>query len=565
MDLEWLIELISLPPAITQLLERKIMGNSVLQYGLFACVLLCAWGLAFLASYGTRKGLDRVLQRLDAEPRERIVTAIRRPVRILAFCMVAWLGASILTHEVSETDAHQHWVHMVFSSGFNIGTRLSIFWVVARLLELGWYEWLFPIIDRNIEGDEKRFFPVAYRLVAVTLWVFAVANCTPVLGYDARELLIQVLSAEALHNTIGQYLAFLGLLLLTLLLARTAFKFVHKNILKFTEQRARQLDLEEDWFEAFERPLMYFITLFGFRLATGVLSNGDGTDLHDIATIAVDVCLTVDLTWVFFILTDKIYEKFIFPLASSGPGGVDEQLLILTRKVAKAGIGAVGGIFLIKATGKDPVAVLAGLGIGGVAIGFAAKDTISPFMGGIAIYLTHPFRMGDYIGVDGGLEGRVVDIGLRATTLETKMGTTYVIPNDKIINAPIHNTQKNGKSYDGICLRIDIGTTPDKRDAAIELFKQAVIETDGAGDPQVHFLSYGDDNLGLMLSYWIDDASTFWDVRHNIMMKVDTRLRELRVEMSLPTRAISFSGYLPEGPVPQINVGQVAASMRRGA
>lgn len=152
--------------------------------------------------------------------------------------------------------------------------------------------------------------------------------------------------------------------------------------------------------------------------------------------------------------------------------------------------------------------------------------------------------------------------GLLATTLETKMGTIYVIPNDKIINAPIHNTQRDGKSYDGLYLRIDIATSPERRDAAIELFRQAVVDTEGAGDPRVHFLDYGDDNLGLMLSYWIEDASTFWDIRHEIMMKVDTRLRELRVEMSLPTRAIAFSGYLPDGPVPQINVGQAAAQMR---
>lgn len=491
-----------------------------------------------------------------------MVSSIRRPIRVLAFCSVAWLGSGVLTSEVSEVDPYAHWVHSIFSSGFNIGTRLSLFWVAARLLELGWYEYLHPLIERTIESDEKRFFPVAYRLLAVSLWIVALANCTPVLGYDALELLGTVLAAQALHNTIGQYIAFLGLLLLTLLLARTTFNLIHKNLIKITKQRAEKLELNEDWFEAFEKPLMYFITLFAFRLAMGVLSNGDGTDLHDIASVAVDVYLTIDITWVFFILTDKLYEQFIFPLASSGPGGVDEPLIILTRKVAKAGIGAVGGVFLIKATGKDPVAVLAGLGIGGVAIGFAAKDTITPFMGGIAIYLTHPFRIGDYIGVEGGLEGKVVDIGLRATTLETKMGTIYVIPNDKIINAPIHNTQRDGKSYDGLYLRIDIATSPEKRDAAIELLRQAVVDTEGAGDPRVHFLDYGDDNLGLMLSYWIEDASTFWDIRHEIMMKVDTRLRELRVEMSLPTRAIAFSGDLPNGPVPQINVGQAAAQMR---
>jgi MscS family membrane protein len=554
--MEWL----SLPPAAIEFLDQVYFGNSLAQYGLFALILVVASVLSFVASWLTKRILTRVLKRLTKELREKLITTVRLPIRILVFVTSAELGSNILTAEPTEADPRAHWVHEGIFMAFGVAMRLALFWVLARVVALLWYDYLQPLIAKKIEGEEKRFFPVVYKLVATAIWVFAVVNCITVLGYDAVQLVFDILAAEAMQNSIGQYFAFLGLVLLSLLMARTVFNLLQRNLMRLAKQRAGKIKIEETWFKGFQRPVIYLITLVGFRASAAVLTglelDGMGSLPYRIATTVIDVCLTVDITWIAFILVDKVYEHFIVPLFSGRDGLLDAALLPLTRKAAKVGVGSVGAIFMIRAFGENPATVLAGLGIGGVAIGFAAKDTLSPFISGIAIYLTRPYAIGDYIVVaDGSIEGRVVDLGLRATTISTKMNTQLIVPNDKIINATIHNTMDDGRARDGLYLRIDIATTPDKRDDAIIVFKQAIEDTEHAHSPTVHFLEYGSDNLGLMLSYWIDDTTKFWDVRHAIMMYIDDHLREIRVQMSLPTRALALQGYLPGIEPQQVNVG----------
>ncbi len=558
MNLDTILGWIALPDQLVSILKLELFGNNVFQYGLFACVILAGFVLSRIASLTFRKIFVRAAKKLGDEMVQRIVENLRRPIRMMTFCLLVGLGDMILTAQPTEADPKAHWVHWGIDHLLSVGFRLSLFWILARVLEVVWKDVLQPLIDKKIEGDEKRYFPVIYRLIMTIVWVMAVVYCIPVFGYDAVELVGMILGFEAMHNTIGQYMAFIGIALLTMLMARTLYSQINNLILEIAKRG--KIKNEDVWLEGFEKPLLYLIILVGFRIAAGALTDqveGQGAAVYGIISAVANVLLTADITWMFLILTDKIYDNFIIPLLSA-KGSFDQQIVPLTKKAVKVAIGVVGFIFVIKALGKEPETVLAGLGIGGVAIGFAAKDTLSPFISGIAIYLTRPYNLGDYIVVDKDFEGTVEDIGLRATMLRTKQGTSFIIPNDKIINTPIHNMMNGSKecpaAFDGLFLRVDIAEAPDARDLAMRIFEEAVEKTEGVGKPRVFFLEYGNDNMGLFLTYWVEDPKRFFDIRHDIMLKIDDRLREANIHMSTPTAALTFRGYLG-GDWPTMNLG----------
>lgn len=549
----WLQEYIALPDALQQALEMDLWGNSLMQYGLFALVLL----VAFFLSWCAQLAVQKLLTKLGSWSGGTITTALGDKTRFAIktfFFAVMMVGAcGVLTDQPTEKYPLAHWVHYGFKYLFGAMSRLAIFLLLYKVVDVLWNLVIQPWIDRVVTGKEARFFPVIYRVINTVLWLAALIYTLPVFGLDAASLVSKSLATEALSNTIAQYLAFIGLMLLTLLLARTIFSQIVR-LLHHLQNKRRDTSEELDhlpWFGGLERPGLYLIILIGFRAAVEVLTDyvgGEHALVHNIASSLVNILLTADITWICLIATDKGFENFITPLVSGKETEFDAQLIPLARKFVKVGIGVVGMIFVIKSFGRDPASVLAGLGIGGVAIGFAAKDTLSPFISGIAIYLTRPYSLGDYIKIEDQFEGTVEDIGFRATTLKTKEGTTFITPNDKIINSPIQNLSKKGGegAFDGIMLRIDIANNPAQRDESIQIFMDAVNRVEGADAPKVHFLEYGVDNIALYLNYWVKDPTTFYDVRHEIMMYIDDHMRDKMIHMSLPTTALSFSSYIDE-------------------
>ncbi|RJO66094.1 MAG: mechanosensitive ion channel family protein [Myxococcales bacterium] len=560
MDLETLLSAISLPEPFASALKTVFFGNSLFQYGFWALAILAGWTAALIAGFVLRRIVRRFAPRLGDNLAQRLIWALGVPLELMIFCTLTYAGTVVLTAAPTDADPRAHWVHWGASHLFAVAVRLAAFWLAARILEVLWKELLRPAIDRSIQGEEKRYFPVLYRLAQTFLWITAVIYCIPVFGFDAVTLVHTILSYQALHNTVGQYIAFLSLALLTMLLARMLVGKLRQLLRELARRRA--VANEEAWFKGLEKPLLFFVILIGFRLAISVLTEkvgGEDALVYIVLSSIVGVLLAIDVTWLFLILIDRLFENFIVPLASTKES-FDQQLIPLMRKAAKMAVGIVGFIFIIKALGKDPAAVLAGLGIGGVAIGFAAKDTLSPFISGIAIYLTRPYKLGDYIVVNNNVEGTVEDIGLRATILRTKQGTSYIMPNDSIINTPIHNMMSpdgRAAAFDGTYMRIDISNDPEKRDQALALFKEIVENTPGAERPEIFFLEYGGDDMTLFLSYWVTDLKHFWAIRHAIMMAVDDRTREMGIEMATPSSYLSFRGYLG-GDWPTINMGMPA-------
>ena len=144
---------------------------------------------------------------------------------------------------------------------------------------------------------------------------------------------------------------------------------------------------------------------------------------------------------VYWLLPPLVYTAAVKGKKTAGGGGRSETLAnfitVLVRFFAILfGIFAVLSVFGINVSG-----ILAGVGLGGLAISLAAKDTLSNLIGGISIVLDRPFQIGDFVAVDA-MSGTVEDIGLRSTRLRTLDDTVVIMPNDKVINNSVINYSK---------------------------------------------------------------------------------------------------------------------------
>jgi len=194
----------------------------------------------------------------------------------------------------------------------------------------------------------------------------------------------------------------------------------------------------------------------------------------------------------------------------------------------------------IVAPSVKPADLLAGLGIGGVAIGFAFKDILQNFLSGVLILLREPFQIGDQI-VSGEFEGTVDAIETRATLITTYDGKRVVIPNSQIYTNPVvvNTAFKTRRSqYDvGISYDSDLKT-------AAEAMLKAIDRCDGVVSepaPDVLVIELADSSVNLRCRWWTEpDQSSVMSVRNQVVSAVKSELDLVGIEIPFPVRTVLY-------------------------
>ncbi len=185
---------------------------------------------------------------------------------------------------------------------------------------------------------------------------------------------------------------------------------------------------------------------------------------------------------------------------------VEPRTLPLFEIVARLFVVGGAAYALLGAWGIDPTAWVASAGIVGIAVGFAAKDTLANLFAGLFILVDAPYKLGDFIILDSGERGRVTDIGIRSTRLLTRDDIEVTIPNAVIANAKIVN--ETGGPFEKERVRVDIGVAYgsdiDKVRALLEKCARECPRIVSAPPPTVRFYSFGDSGLNFQLRGYID-------------------------------------------------------------
>jgi small-conductance mechanosensitive channel len=223
---------------------------------------------------------------------------------------------------------------------------------------------------------------------------------------------------------------------------------------------------------------------------------------------------------------------------------IDDIIFDLFIRFSNFIIYTVAIIIVLDILGINVVPFIAGAGVAGVAIGFAAKDTLSNLIAGILLIIDRPFEVGDRIEVwsapaGSATWGDVIDIGLRATKIKTTDNIVIIIPNNEIMLRDIINYTIISEN---IRVRINIGIA---YDADLKKAKNVILKvaeaTEGVADdppPKVVVRNFGESAVDLQLRVWIHDARRRMDTISGITDRVKEAFDEAGIEIPYPKRDI---------------------------
>ena len=225
---------------------------------------------------------------------------------------------------------------------------------------------------------------------------------------------------------------------------------------------------------------------------------------------------------------------------------ITKHLLPYSKKILKTLIAIICVLVFLQNSGFNVTSLLAGLGIGGIAVALAAKETLSNFFGGFTVIADKPFSIGDWI-VCNEFEGNVEDIGFRSTKIKTFYDSLLTIPNSVIADSIIDNLGKRKARRIRITLDITYDTSPEKVEAFVEGIKN-IIKCNPCTRKdyyQCYFSGYGPHSLQVLLNFFLRVRD--WDSellqKQNIFLEILRLAKELEVDFAFPTQTLDVPSF----------------------
>jgi MscS family membrane protein len=299
--------------------------------------------------------------------------------------------------------------------------------------------------------------------------------------------------------------------------------------------------------ESIARPLSLFIWVYGIYLVLTPLflhfRRPDGTNLvHTIAQEAADFGAAVVLIWFIFKLVSIVDFK-IKNWAATTDNAIDDVLAPLVGRTLRVFIIIIGGVLIIQnLTGVKIGPLMASLGIGGIAVALAAKDSIANLFGTLTILFDKPFQLGERITIDK-YDGVVEDVGFRSTRIRTLTGHLVTIPNEKVVSLGVENIGKRPHIRWLTNITITYDTPPDKVEKAVAIIKGILDDHEGMHPdfpPRVYFNGFNDWSLNIMVIAWYHPAD-FWAMQEwqqRTCLEILRRFNDEGIDFAFPSRTI---------------------------
>lgn len=344
-----------------------------------------------------------------------------------------------------------------------------------------------------------------------------------------QELLSVSLGVEGL--TVGSILLAALYLVLGLLLARWAQAILGRLRTAVSERTIRGAILD-----ALIIPTGWLIRVAGIWFALQVLP----VDRDTFGNHVMLALTTFFGTWLGVRITDNLGQLW-HDYAKTTEGTFDDQLVPIARSGFKVGFIIIGAIMVLQNLGFSVSSLLAGLGIGGAAVAFAAKDTVANFFGSLIIFIDRPFQVGDWIEIKD-VEGTVEEVGLRVTRIRTFANSLISIPNAAFTTDPINNWSRMKKRRIKLLIGLTYDTTPEQMRQAVAAIREIIV-----GDPRLHhdfylvnFHDFGASSLDIFC--YLFTKTTNWSehmqIREDFLLQVMGAVRGLGLSFAFPTTTV---------------------------
>ncbi len=223
-------------------------------------------------------------------------------------------------------------------------------------------------------------------------------------------------------------------------------------------------------------------------------------------------------------------------------GDVDSSVLHLLNKILKIVLWFVAFILILSNLGFDVSALVAGLGVGGIAIAFALQAILGDIFASFSIHFDKPFNEGDFIMVGDDM-GVVKRIGIKSTRIQTLKGEELVVSNTELTQIRVHNYGKMEKRRSVFNFGVTYATSTPKLRMIPDIVAEVVGGIDLADLDRVHFKSFGDFSLVFEVVYYVlsSDYLKYMDIQHELNLGIKELFEREGIEMAYPTQTVYVS------------------------
>ncbi|MDA9881196.1 mechanosensitive ion channel family protein [Crocinitomicaceae bacterium] len=294
--------------------------------------------------------------------------------------------------------------------------------------------------------------------------------------------------------------------------------------------------LDDILIDKLEEPIVYGIVILGFYWGFTRLHFNESVDSF-FANVFM-ILFILNVTWLIARVIDSLIEEYIVPIVTKSESDLDDQLLPILRKTIKAVLWIFGIVIALSNSGFDVAALIAGLGIGGLALALAAQDTVKNIFGGIMVFLDKPFKIKDRIKVNG-MDGVVEEIGVRSTRLRTLEGRLITIPNGQFSDNAVENVSLEPTRKVNISLGLTYDTTPEQMENAMNIIKDIIkANSKVEDDALVAFNAWGDFAMGIQVIYYISSPDFIFSAQSEINLEILKLFNAEGLEFAFPTQTI---------------------------
>lgn len=341
---------------------------------------------------------------------------------------------------------------------------------------------------------------------------------------------------EVVQVTLLRLLALALALFLILILRRVLTRILVAPLRRMTQRTGRAND--DELVEAVLTPIRYIIIAVAILLSVRILATGDaisqfGTSLGRTFVIVGVILLFIKLVDIFMPSSNRLF--------SITGMTVPDRLLPFLRTTLKIFLGLMGFVIVVQEWGYDISGLIAGIGIGGLALSLAAQDTAKNLFGFGAIIADRPFDVGDYI-VTPDVEGIVEEVGVRSTRVRRLDQALVTVPNSKLSDNAVLNWSKLKKRRVDYYLGVTYDATSDDIRVLLHRLREmlnnrATVEPDSV---VVYFTEFGDNALNILVRCYLllPDWGEFTAEKEQINLDVMDIVAGLNMSVAFPSRSI---------------------------
>ncbi|MBK9161170.1 MAG: mechanosensitive ion channel family protein [Nitrosomonadales bacterium] len=333
-------------------------------------------------------------------------------------------------------------------------------------------------------------------------------------------------------NTILDYLASFGIFVVGMAVVHAFKRYVLARLKKWADSTHTAIDdLLVGAVEKSLLPIFYF-GVFYFSLQTLTLSERFAHGVK-IAAIVLFTFLFVRM------VTAAANHGLRSYLSDSGDATGSEKQLRGIRGLISFLIWAIALVFLLDNLGVKISAVVAGLGIGGIAVALAAQAVLGDLFSYFVIFFDKPFQVGDFI-VIGDKMGVVEHVGIKTTRIRALSGEQLVFSNTDLTNSRIHNFKKMERRRVVFNLGVIYQTSVEKLKAIPGIVKRAIEAQDDTTYDRGHFSSYGDFSLNFEFVYYVTgaDYNKYMDIQQAINLSIFDAFEKEKIEFAYPSQTL---------------------------